>query len=72
MASKNYVQAHGMEKDKKSPTFADVYYINSAGIQSLLTTLHIDLLSDLGLDDDAVNRLCRGERVTIKLVEDVE
>ena len=64
--SANYMQAHSMSKGCTYADYVDLFY-ERGGSPRLLETMHIDLLSDLGMDDESIAIIHRGGRVEVEL-----
>lgn len=69
---KTFARLHAMSNGCKCPDFVDLFYVDNDGRENLVQTVHIDVLSDLNLSDDACHRISAGHRVAIKIVEDTE
>ena len=62
---------HHLERGERFPSYVDLTAPKVDGTGTgLAGTIFIDLLSDLGLDAKAFNRIQRGESVHIRLIEE--
>lgn len=61
------LKLHSMENGERYPSAVDVFGL-SEGKERWYATMHIDTISDFGLDEESMQRLKDGESIAVKMV----